>query len=560
MSRLWEGMSPAVVCLALIVTLHARAQQTFVRTNQLGIFSGEPIRATILSRHGLAGTPFEILKDGAVVYRGTVGASLGSYASFSDSYRLNVPLPPAEGIYSVRVDGERSYEFARSGSAYRGIVDSLLLFFRVQRCGAASALLHQACHLHDATKIVRGSTAVRARIDLTGGWHDAGDYVKFLNTTAYTTYLLLFAQEFAPSTFGPASRTPGSCPVLDEARVGLAWLLKARVSDTELATQVQDLRDHDQGWRLPEKDPLAWDRPAFVGTGKNLIGIVSATMALAAKTFAAVDQPFADTCLTVAEDLYSRRNEVPDLDVSGSGMYRDQHFKGKLALAAAELFRTTDNRKYLDQAKAYAESAGADFWWSWGDINALADYRLAPIEKGFRVYLRKNLVAAAENSRRTLFGEATPGSWGSVNAMLGVALQSLLWQRLTDDTEFDTLAVRQCNYILGENPWGVSFLSNVGQNPTRNFHSQVAYLNGGYLPGGLAAGPVPASTIRQYHIAYERPDRYAEFQTESAVYHDDRMDYITNEPTIVAAATAVFVFGCMPSTHQERTAHDDANR
>jgi hypothetical protein len=34
-----------------------------------------------------------------------------------------------------------------------------------------------------------------------------------------------------------------------------------------------------------------------------------------------------------------------------------------------------------------------------------------------------------------------------------------------------------------------------------------------------------------------------EFNSDKVKYFDDRMDYITNEPTIVGNATALFVFG-----------------
>jgi hypothetical protein len=77
----------------------------------------------------------------------------------------------------------------------------------------------------------------------------------------------------------------------------------------------------------------------------------------------------------------------------------------------------------------------------------------------------------------------------------------------------------------------------------KNLHSQIAFFNKGRLPGGLAAGPVSREKLNLYKISFERKDEYELFQTDAAVYRDDRMDFITNEPTIVANATAVFVLG-----------------
>ena len=61
------------------------------------------------------------------------------------------------------------------------------------------------------------------------------------------------------------------------------WLLRTNIDSKKFVTQVQDLRDHDVGWRMPEDDELQYDRPAFIGSGKNIIGIYAATMALASK-------------------------------------------------------------------------------------------------------------------------------------------------------------------------------------------------------------------------------------------------------------------------------------
>lgn len=547
---LWES---GIACLLLFAAPHyaARGQTLFIRVNQLGFRPGDHKEATILARRNLSGAPFTLRSGVTSVYTGRIGESRGRYGQFPLTYAIDFTRLRTPGRYTIQIQDQESVSFAIGDALYDGLADSLLLFFRVQRCGDHSPLLHEPCHLHDATGIVDARGTIRKNLDAEGGWHDAGDYVKFLNTTAFATYTMLFAYEFDPQAFDVDRDTNGTPAILREARVGLDWILKACLQDGKLITQVQDLRDHDQGWRLPEDDGLVLDRPAFLGIGKNLIGIVSATLATASAIWRPHDPRFADKCLTKAEDLYSRRSDVPDIDVSGTGMYRDNHFLGKLALGAIELYRATGNPRYLPQAKAYASSAGADFWWSWGDVNAYADYRLASIDRRFAQFLRQNLLSARSVSNRNVFGEAVPGNWGSTHAMLGMALQAILWKQLFGGETFDTLAQRQCDYILGRNPWGVCFMANTGANPARHFHSQVAYFRNGYLPGGLAGGPVTAATMRQYSIPLEHEDRYAEFQSDVAVYHDDRMDYVTNEPTIAAAATAIVVLG----SHDRQSSH-----
>ncbi|MCK7528297.1 MAG: glycoside hydrolase family 9 protein [Ignavibacteriales bacterium] len=63
--------------------------------------------------------------------------------------------------------------------------------------------------------------------------------------------------------------------ILEEAKVGLDWLLRCNVDNQTLVSQVQNESDHNIGWRLPENDSLQFDRPAFVSIGKNTIGIYS---------------------------------------------------------------------------------------------------------------------------------------------------------------------------------------------------------------------------------------------------------------------------------------------
>jgi hypothetical protein len=121
-------------------------------------------------------------------------------------------------------------------------------------------------------------------------------------------------------------------------------------------------------------------------------------------------------------------------------------------------------------------------------------------------------------------------------------LQSILYKNLTGTNHFDSLAVEQRDYVLGRNPWGVSFIYNTGTVFTKHFHSQIAYFNGGYLPGALSAGPAPESILKNYKFI-NSSHVYDLFNTDFVKYYDDTSNYITNEPTISSNATAVFVYG-----------------
>jgi endoglucanase len=149
--------------------------------------------------------------------------------------------------------------------------------------------------------------------------------------------------------------------------------------------------------------------------GKNLIGIYSATMALASRIWEEKfqDSLFAKKCLESAEKYYKIKDEVVDVDSSGTGQYLDKLFEGKLALAAIELYETTQNKKYLNDAKIYGIESGGEYWWSYGNISTFAHYRLARYDKYFVSLIKPSLTQFNANRREKLFGEPVILGWGS---------------------------------------------------------------------------------------------------------------------------------------------------
>lgn len=533
-------------CSSEIISSH----DIYFRINQVGYLTNEPKAAVILSNINLLKKNFALITiiNNEKVFEEKIYRDYGNYASFKHSYRIDFSKVNQKGRYKIKVDNYTSPSFEINDNNYDEIPSKLLEFFKVQRCGYTLPLLHKECHIADATSLILGNTKIEGTLDLTGGWHDAGDYTKFLNTTAFATYMLLFSYEFDNAKFGFDTNNNGAPDILEEARIGLDWLLRCNYQNKLLAVQVQDLRDHDVGWRMPEKDTLRFDRPAFLGIGKNLIGIYVSALAIGSRIWREkffMDE-FADNLLTVAENFYSLRNSVQDIDSSGTGAYIDKSYFGKLALAAIEMYRTTNQKRYLNEAKQYANSAGVDYWWSYGDISSLAYYRLAEYDIKFADYIKSSLENYQKTYLQNVFGNGVSFSWGSNNTLLGIALKNILYKRLTNSVEFDTLAASQKEYILGKNPWGISFISDFGFKFVRNLHHQVRYFTN-KLPGGLAAGPVSKKIFDSYSIPLENDSENSKFQDDTAVYFDDKNDYLTNEPTIVANATAIFVFGNLKS-------------
>lgn len=528
-----------------LVNCHASiSNPVYIRINQVGFLPGDIKTGVILSNINLSKEKFFVrdYNSQEIVYENFIIESHKSYGNFSFCYDIDFSDLKKDGRYFVEIIEQKSFPFLIGNSIYNSVRDSLSLFFKVQRCGPTNPLLHQPCHLSDATRVIGNIDS--ATIDLTGGWHDAGDYIKFLKTTAYATYMLIFSYEFDKEKFSYDLDKNNVPDILEEAKVGLDWLLRCNFEKYKLVSQVQDERDHQAEFRLPEKDSLQFDRPAFVSIGKNTIGIYVAALSLAARIWKEkfYDDNFSTKCLNTAENIYSIRNDVQDIDSTYSKAYLEKSFDGKLALGAIELYITTKNKKYLSEAIVYGKNAKSDFWWSFGDINSLAHYKIAKFKPEFANYIYQNLIASKNRSDTLCFNEGLDYSWGTTNSLLGISLQAILYKRLISSNEFDSLLTFQRDYILGRNPWGLSFIYNIGSKFPKHLHSQIAYFYNGYLPGALSAGPAPLDILNKYSI--ERKNfEYDLFNSDNIKYYDDAMDYINNEPTIVGNATAIFVFG-----------------
>jgi len=134
---------------------------------------------------------------------------------------------------------------------------------------------------------------------------------------------------------------------------------------------------------------------------------------------------------------------------------------------------------------------------------------------------------------------------GSLFPILGAALEAGWYEELTGGSAYAALARAQVDFALGRNPWGVSFLIGAGSTWPYDPHHQVAYLGlkpqGRELLGAWMGGPVAAWVFNGQDTALAEPDEYAAFQSSQAVYHDDRHDYVTNEPSVALNATGLLL-------------------
>jgi hypothetical protein len=537
---------PISILFILVASAALFASDTVVvRVNQVGYLPTESKLAVIASRTPLETKTFEVMNEkGKTAFDDDLSDDLGSYLSFSHHYIADFTKFKKQGIFSIVVSGAVSPRFEIGKSLYHDLPDTMLQFFQVQRCGSAPALLHQTCHTVDACS-VRAKDGMRGPLDLTGGWHDAGDYIKFTLTTSYSTYLLLLTYQYFRDYFDDQVFLSEPA-ILEEARIGLDWLMKMHPEENRLLSQVQDLKDHDVGWRMPENDPLATKRFGYEFPTRSMAASASAAFAIGSQVFAVKGETdYASLCLKHATKLYrmAESGQIPDRDTTIDSHYIDASPSDNIALAAVELYRATGSTMYLLRATSLIDSLGAGGWISWGDVQGLAAARILRYYPEAEYLLELAFDEYIENSSRN--GFSYPFStypWGSANLQSGVAMVTICGVAEGIDSDYLSLAIRQRDGLLGVNSFGVSYVSGVGTDFSSNFHNQVSYLKNVRLPGGVAEGPIGLQEFKDSGIALELADRFAEFQSDGAVYHDDRNDFLCNEPTIAGNAQALFVF------------------
>ena len=264
----------------------------------------------------------------------------------------------------------------------------------------------------------RSPSAVR-RVELRGrrgGWHDAGDYLKFVGTTAYVLAVELMALRDHRAALGS-----GGDDLAVELRWGLDWLLKM-VAGAEPYHQVGGEGDHDPGWRLPESDtttPLAaYDgRPLFRmarGHGRNLLGRSAAAFAFGAQVYAS-DPAYARRLLAAARSAQAQAKARPGVqNPDPPDFYRERSGDDDLVLGAAALARATSDAAFAADALALGRSlapkAGTPIGWDSVDALALLEAaRVFPAGSPERSELAQRLTALAAPIAVTATAPVGPG-------------------------------------------------------------------------------------------------------------------------------------------------------
>jgi len=393
-------LASSAVALLLLSTV-AQAQSAFVRANQVGYVSGGTKRAYLMSSGVETGATFTIKNSsGSTVFGPTaVGANLGSWSNgYPDIYALDFDsfIPATAGAFSISVSGpiaasSPNFRIDTALNVFSGALANSLFFYQNERDGPnfiTSPLRTAAGHLNDQTAkayvtpsanssgrfsgdlkpaTFNGSQPV---INVAGGWWDAGDYLKFVQTTSYTEALLLIGVRDFASQMGAGSSTSNFTA---EAKFGLDWLQSMWDDSNKIFYyqvgigngNAQTVSDHDI-WRLPQADDTyggctsnyryICHRPVFVNPAAlnssgqiqvgasispNLAGRMAAVLALCYHQYQTSNATYANQCLLSAEHIFDLANTAPSgnlLTVIPFSFYPETEWRDDMELGAAELY------------------------------------------------------------------------------------------------------------------------------------------------------------------------------------------------------------------------------
>ena len=589
-----------IVWLTLIFSLAAGAafaRSAHIRVNQAGYLPDDAKVAVAFADSAINdGFRVKDVGSGRVVLSGRLEpTSPPDWGSpFSHFYRLDVSSLKTPGRYRLELDGgESSREFAIG--KYAGYHEDLLYFMRQQRCGY-NPFLEVACHRLDGRSFY-GPMPDESFVDASGGWHDAGDQLKYLITASNATARMLLAYELQKQKFGDFTdamgregRPNGIPDILDEAKWGLDWIHKLHPKGDQLIHQVADDRDH-RGFKFPDKDnaDYGWGqnsyRPAYFADGKpqglsefksrstgvaNIAGRSAAAMAAAYRVWSTdlKDPVFAAKCLSAAETLYAMGKKQEGFQQGNSFgapyRYNEDTWADDMEYAAAELYKSTKKKVYLDDAVRYAKIAGTTSWMEFDDSSMgelmsrhyqmypftnVGHFALYPlVDKKTKAelagYYRSGIERIVARSKTNPYGVGVPFLWCSNNLVVGFITQVHLYELMTGDKKFQKAAIDHRDWLLGRNPWGTSMFEGLpagGEYP-EDTHLPTVQLLKKQVRGGLVDGPIAAQTYKGLiGLTLHQPDEFAMFQPRDVVYHDDVGDYSTNEPTMDGTADAILV-------------------
>lgn len=506
----------------------------FIFVNQIG-YETSGKKLAFLDRDYYAEKDFTICTlDNQCVYTGKVCEAVNDDLTKQNISALDFSDFCESGTYKIRCGETDSYPFEIGKSLYDNLYNSLLDYYYLSRCGhniSRSKWAHPACHTGAAE--IYGTDKTK---DVQGGWHDAGDYGRYIVAASKTVMDLLRAYECSKNTFTKFD-------ILDEVRFELEWMLQMQRDDGGVYHKISCYKFC--GFIMPhlEKEKIVL-APVSTAATADFAGC----LAFASTFYKDTDGAFAEKLLEAAikaqayldchgDEFYINPSEIT------TGGYGDNNVTDERYFALCALFAATENQEYYEKAKALWNSQWHESF-SWGMVSAYGTEILITnkdkitdiafvqtLEKGIVSRAQKILEIIQASSFRVPFVKVF---WGSNGFVCDEAHILLIAYDLTGNQDFYNAAKNQLNYILGCNPLNICYVTGFGTKTVKNPHHRPSGAIKETMPGMLAGGPTQGLNDA---VAREKLEGVAPV----SCYIDHVGSYSTNEVALYWNSPLVYI-------------------
>ncbi len=522
-----------------------------INIRQIGYEPGETKIAVL--RGDKIGTAFEVVdENGAVVLEGDLKGPVASEASGETNYIADFSSLKTVGTYTVRSGSAESYPFDIRAGVMAEAFKSVFRMLYLQRCGTAlpaglaGAFAHEECHMGKA--ILYGTDKTK---DVSGGWHDAGDYGRYVVSGAKAVADLLFAYRDYPAVLqGDDYDIPesgnGVPDILDEARWELEWMLKMQDESGGVYHKVTGLAF--PGEIMPEDET---EQLYIMPISNAATGDFAAVMAMSFSIYQEIDAKFAKKCLAAAEKAWGYLQVHPEGRFTNpedvlTGEYYDGSDTDERYWAAAALYSATGAEQYLDE---FERIAGLYVYvlegYGWKEVGGYGNRIYLSLDPAvtdsacvqkIREAMQKKADTYLSNSNTDGYSVSlgTGYAWGSNMTVCDNASYLGLAATLFGNAGYSTAADRHLDYIFGANPMSTCYVTGMGTVSPVNTHHRPSMAAGVTMPGMLVGGPNK-----------NLEDPYAKAvlagQPPAKCYADNTQSYSTNEVTVYWNSALVYL-------------------
>lgn len=529
-----------------------------VKVNQIG-YEKDATKVAVFADLAEGDNSFTVVNvdSGEVAFEGDISTPVKNYAADEMNSTGDFSALTEAGTYKVVTGkGEESYEFAIGDDVYDTSFKDVVRMLYLQRCGCelssdlAGDFAHPVCHNTEAT--IYGTNE---KIDVSGGWHDAGDYGRYVVPGAKTVADLLLAfekdvkvagtidVEVIGDDCGIPESGDGISDALQEAKYELDWMLKMQDPATggvyhkvTCAVFPETVMPQD------ETDELIVAPLSKVATAD-----FAAVMAMAGRVYSEYGEgeyaAFGNTCLEAAKKAWAYALENKDTrgfknptDIV-TGEYPDGNSKDEYFWAGMELYKATGDVSYLEGAKEAYEKVEIYDGLGWldmagyGSYAALTSANLKNDDASFYSEIEKNYFAAVDAAVTTskenayLVNKESVYEWGSNLSAANTGMLLYMANDIKPNEEYVAYANHHLNYIYGVNATGYCFVTGAGTLYPQRPHHRVCEVLEKCIPGMLVGGP---------NSNLEDPYAKAVFVDYPAAkcYEDNAQSFSVNEVTI----------------------------